>query len=358
MLTRDLVPDNLIVFLRSEWWTCFNQSYSKSDVIKPLECISMVGKNTSFQYVKSDSERMHTNLKGTGDFSHPYPDSATGWALFCQHGGFVRAVPLGVSGSAQFRSSGQFLLWAQPAASRRRRRGLLLQPGRRPRQPALLFLQPKPQPSAIHLQTQLRSVLPITFTNPSSHPPSKSWSHFLLSRFLKSVRCSVRRVSSATSSCWTVRAATPWAHHTTPRPPPGAAAPSPRPRCTHTTRPPSTPPASPPPSPSPETDTRLRAERAGRAPSFRRPWRPNVWAHRGGPGSAAVSWIWPLLLGVCMLHHPIPTHTCWAPTARTWQVHRNTILLPSTPTLDPGSTPHFHLHSTIRCGYPLQVRIH
>ncbi len=101
-----------------------------------------------------------SNLKGTVDFSHPYYGRAVGRGLFCQHGGFVRAVPLGVPGSAQLRSSGQFLLWARPAASRRRGRGLLLQPGHRLRQPALFLLQPEPQPSAIHLQTWLRSVLP------------------------------------------------------------------------------------------------------------------------------------------------------------------------------------------------------
>lgn len=295
-----------------------------------------------------------TNLKGTLDFSHPYSDGDAGWRLFCQHGGFVRAVPLGVSGSAQFRSPGQFLLWAQPVVSRRRGRGLLLQPGHRPRQPALLLLQPKPQPSAIHLQTRLRSVLPPTVTNPSPRPPSKSWPHFLLSCSLKSVRCS-RRVSSATSSCWTGQAATPWARRTTPQPPTGAAAPSPRPHCIHTPPPPSTPRASPRPSPPPGTYTRLRAERAERAPSFRRPWRPNAWAHWGGRGPAAVSSTWPLLLGVCTLHHPTPTRTCWAPTARTWRVRRNTILLPSTPTLDPGSALPIHLNFTIRYGYPLQV---
>lgn len=86
-------------------------------------------------------------------------------ATGCQHGGFLWTVPLGVSISAQLRSSGCFLLWAWPAASRRRGRSLLFRPRHRLHQPALLLLQPKPQPSAIHLQTQLGSVLPPTLTH-------------------------------------------------------------------------------------------------------------------------------------------------------------------------------------------------
>lgn len=170
---------------------------------------------------------------------------------------------------------------------------------------------------------------------------------------LKPVRCSALRASLAACSCWTGRSATLWAHPTAPRPPPGAA-----PRCTHTPQHPSTPLGSPPPSPPPETDTRLQAEMAGRAPGFRRPWRPSAWAPWGGRGQAAVSWTWPLLLGVCTLLRPTPTHTCWAPTVRIWQAPRTTTLPPSTRALGPGSAPHTPPNSTIRCGYPLQVKIH
>lgn len=102
---------------------------------------------------------------GTVDFWHPCYGSVLGRALFCQHGGFIRAFPLGVSGSAQLRSSGRFLLGARPAASRRRGRGLLLQPGPWPCQPPLLLLCPEPQSSTIQLQTQLGSVLPPTVTH-------------------------------------------------------------------------------------------------------------------------------------------------------------------------------------------------
>lgn len=213
----------------------------------------------------------------------------------CHHGRFLRAVPLGVPGFTQLRPSCWFLFWVWPAASRGGGWGFLLQPGHRLRQPALLLLlQPQPQPNAIQLQTQLGSVSPPTHCPPPTHPPSESWSDFAvlsLSLPLKFDRCSPHRVSSVTSSCWTGPAATPWPPPTTRRPTAGAAALSPRPRCTHTLRLPSTLPESPLPSPPPEMDTRLQAERAGRAPGSRRPWRPSAWALWGGQEPAAAFWI-------------------------------------------------------------------
>lgn len=101
--------------------------------------------------------------------------------------------------------------------------------------------------------------------HPSSHPVVPNSLLFLL-LLLKSARCSARRVSSPTCSCWTGRPATRSARPSPPRRPAGAAAPS-SPRCTPP--PPSTHP--PPSSPPPETSIHLRSGRAGRARSFRRP---------------------------------------------------------------------------------------
>lgn len=138
-----------------------------------------------------------------------------------------------------------------------------------------------------------QSVVPPTVLH-LPHPLSESWSDFAvlsLSLPLKFDRCSPHRASSVTSSCWTGPAATPWPPPTTLLPTAGAAALSPRPRCTHTPRLPSTLPESPLPSPPPEMNTRLQAERAGRALGSRRPWRPSAWALWGGQEPAAAFWI-------------------------------------------------------------------
>ena len=195
-----------------------------------------------------------------------------------------------------------------------------------------------------------------THCHPTNSPPTPTLLFMTLSIFSKFDRCSARRASSATSSSWTCLPPTPWAHPTTPPPPPGAAALSPRPHCTHTPRLPSTLLDSPPPSSPPEMDTALRAERTGRAPGFRRPWRSSAWARWGGQVPAAASWTWLLPMGVYTHRHPTPTHTCWAPTARTWLGHRSTVQLLCTPA--PGSTPRSPPNSATRWGYPLQVRTH
>lgn len=101
---------------------------------------------------------------------------ATG-CFTCQHGRFIRAVPLGVSISAQLRPPGWFLLWFRPVASRRRGWDILPQPRHWLHQPALFLLQPEPQPSASHLPTQLGSVPPASRpTNPSFSSLCESWS--------------------------------------------------------------------------------------------------------------------------------------------------------------------------------------
>lgn len=232
---------------------------------------------------------------------------ATG-CFTCQHGRFIRAVPLGVSIPAQLRPPGRFLLWFWPVASGRRGWDVLHRPGHWLHQPALFLLHPKPQSSASSLPTRLWSVLPSRHpTNPSSSSPSKLWfdSYFFFPQF---DQCSTHRACSATFSCWMGCPATLWARPTTPQSPPGAAALSLRRHCIHTPRPPSTPLEWPPLSPLPEMDTRLRAERAGRVPIFRRPSRQSAWAHLGGLGPAAAFSTWLLQLAACTLHHP--THTC------------------------------------------------
>lgn len=305
------------------------------------------GQKYQLSVCERDSER-------AVDFSHPHPNSCYRLIFILSAWRIHQSSPTGC-----LQLCSVLTLWPvsppSPACCLQEKMGRPSSPARRQTSPACIPSSPAQVTAEHHPPTDTARVSAPTLTNSSSYPPSKYWAHLILSCFLKSVRCSARRVSSATSSCWMGQPATPWVHLTPPQPPPGAAALSPRPHCTHTPQPPSTLPASPPPSPPPEMDIHLRAERAERARSFRRPWRMNVWAHQGGPEPAAVFSIWPLLLEVCT-RHPTPIHTCWAPTVHIWQVHRNIILLLSTRTLDPGSTPHIHPNSTIRCGYPPQVR--